>query len=89
MSLLCALRYVTVLWCHPAAQQYVDATAAVPPEHWRLVKPVAIRRQDHGAMTIGAHPGHLAWPAARSGRVLWHEAEHLVGERHGRRVGQT
>jgi hypothetical protein len=46
MSLLCALRYVTVLWCHPAAQQYVDATAAVPLEHWRLVKPVAIRRQD-------------------------------------------
>ena len=82
MNPLLPLLHVAVLWCHPAAQQYVDATAAVPPEHWRLVKPVAIRRQDHGAMTIGAHPGHLAWPAAR-------EAEHLVGEPHGRRVGQT
>ena len=89
MNPLCFLLSVTVVWCDPAAQQYADAAAAVPPEHWRLVKTVAIWRQDDGATTIGAHPGHMYLPEERWDWALWHEVGHLVGERDGRRAGQV
>ena len=89
MNPLCFLLSVTVVWCDPAAQQYAEAAAAVPSEHWRLVKAVSVWRQDGADVTIGAHPGHVSLPADRDAWALWHEVGHLVGERDGRRAGQV
>ena len=75
MDPLCWLLYVSVIFCDPAAQQYAEAAATVPPEHWRLVKWVGLQYAPHGS----ASPDGLVFlPSQRKDSALRHEVGHMV-----------
>src|SRR5687768_12133925 len=85
MDLLCWLLTAAVLFCDPAAQQYAEAAANVPPAHWQLVRSVGLRF-DGPAST--SDTGHVLLPQEYRPRGLYHEVGHLVAWANNSELGR-
>jgi hypothetical protein len=81
VELVCYLLTAIITARHPAAQQYTDAAAAIPPDHWKLVQ-----RDTIWGFPFGAEPaadGEILLHRQLEGAALPQVVGHLVGHVNG------